>query len=230
MFVDRKFLIARNWSNRELRKIAGAFAGEVVNVSGWDDRDKEGGKYRTYFAQATTYSRTNYGGHNGFQGDSGEIPLDLVADLPADLKARFDVVFNHTTLEHIFDVNKAFANLCAMSRDVVIVVVPFSQVQHESDSWGDYWRFTPSCLRKLFAANGLEVVYEAESPHKNAAVYLLFVGSRFPERYRGKLPRYRPIHRAGSWIGRRLIVSGTQFAKHRAKQLIRTVLPRNGNG
>jgi len=220
MLTDRKYLLPRYWSNRELRKIAPLFTGDVVNVSGWDDRDKEGGRYESYFSRASTYQRTNYGGHRGFKGGAGEIALDLTAPLPDELRGRFDVTFNHTVLEHIFDVRTAFANLCAMSRDVVIVVVPFSQVQHESDSYGDYWRFTPSALRKMFEEQGLSVVYESESPDKDAAIYLLFVASRHPEKHRAAMPRHAPIKLAGTWIGASLLVSGIQFATHRARKLL----------
>ena len=217
---DRKYDLARHWSNREIRRIADHFRGEMVNVSAWDDRDKQGGHYRDYFSHCASYSLTNFPGYRGFAGRPGEIELDLTTDLPADLVSRFDVVFNHTTLEHIFEVRKAFANLCRMSRDAVIVVVPFSQVQHESGDWGDFWRFTPTCLRALFAENGLEVVYEAESPHKNSAIYLLFVGSRHPTRYQAVLPRYRKVATAGSWMGASLIVSGIQFIKYRVSKAL----------
>lgn len=220
MLTDRKYILARLWSNREMRKLAPHFSGEIVNVSGWDDRDKEGGHYADYFTNKTSYSRTNYGGFRGFKEGSGEIPLDLTQPLPEELKGRFDVAYNHTVLEHIFDVNTAFANLCAMSRDVVIIVVPFSQVQHESDSYGDYWRFTPSCLRKMFELNGLTVVYESESPDKDAAIYLLFVAARDPARHRATLPPYRAIGLAGKWIGASLLVSGLEFAAHRARKLL----------
>lgn len=202
MFRDRRFRLARSWSNTELRRIANLFGGDVANVSGWEDRDKEGQLYRSYFSSATSYTVTNFHGQRGFAGREGEELLDLGAELPAALERRFDVVFNHTTLEHIFEVRRAFANLCRLSRDVVIVVVPFAQQQHETESFGDYWRFTPTCLRELFAENGLGVVYESESPHADAACYLLFVGARHPERWRDRLPRAAPIHTAGSWIGR----------------------------
>jgi hypothetical protein len=205
VFTDRKYLVARRWSNRELRRIAPLFRGDVVNVSGWDDRDKEGGHYRSYFSSCSSYCRTNYGGFRGFQGNPGEISLDLTAELAEELKRAFDVVFNHTTLEHIFEVRKAFSNLCAMSRDTVIVVVPFSQIQHESESYGDYWRFTPTCIRKLFEENGLTGIYEAVNPDKNAAVYLLCVGSRFPDRYVGLMPLGRHIRDAGRLIGARAV-------------------------
>ncbi|MFC1739004.1 hypothetical protein ACFL1G_08155 [Planctomycetota bacterium] len=199
--VDRRFKIARLWSNREMTKLAPLFSGDVVNVSAWDDRDKEGRHYKDYFCMATNYYYTNYTGTRGFQQRENEYFVDLANDLPEELRGRFDVAFNHTTLEHIFDVQKAFANLCNMSKDAVIIVVPFSQVQHEADSYKDYWRFTPSCMRKMFQKNGLEVIYEAESKAKNAAIYLLFVGSRHPERWRDKMPKYDPIQEVGRWIG-----------------------------
>lgn len=201
MFTDRAFRTARLWSNRELRRIAGLFPGEVVNVSGWDDRDKEHGHYRDYFSAATEYYLTNYSGERGFQQQNKEYFLDLTADLPAELQQRFDVVFNHTTLEHIFEVRKAFQNLCTMSRDVVMVIVPFAQVQHEIGSFGDFWRFTPTCLRALFQENGLQVVYEAENYDRNAATYLLFVGARHPERWQAQLPAYEPLEQSARWIG-----------------------------
>lgn len=172
-----------------------------MNVSAWDDRDKEGGYYKNYFTNAGSYSYTNYGGYRGFQGRPNEYALDLTGEVPRDLKRRFDVALNHTTLEHIFDVRKAFANLCELSRDIVIVVVPFAQVQHESDDWKDYWRFTPTCLRKLYQENGLAVVHEAVSPHRDAGIYLLYVGSRRADQWHGVFPSGYPTRPAGDWIG-----------------------------
>lgn len=73
--------------------------------------------------------------------------LDLAAeDINQELIGKYDVVFNHTTLEHIFKVEKASQNLCLMSKDIVIVIVPFLQEQHAE--YGDYWRFTPLTIKK----------------------------------------------------------------------------------
>ena len=207
IFVDRQFRLARHWSNRQLRKIASQFVGDVVNVSAWDDRDKEGHHYKEYFANASSYSYTNHAGYRGFQSLPNEHRLDLTGEVPEELKRRFDVVFNHTTLEHIFDVRKAFAALCELSKDVVIVVVPFAQTQHESVDWKDYWRFTPTCLRELYEENGLSVVYEAASSFRNSAVYVLSVASRHPHFWEGRLPVCQRIYGAGSWIGSSLLLS-----------------------
>lgn len=201
MFTDRMFRLARHWSNQQLAKLGPLFSGDIVNVSAWDDRDKEGGHYKDYFTKASSYSYTNHDGYRGFQGLPNEYRLDLTGGIPEHLAHRFDVVFNHTTLEHIFDVRKAFANLCKLSSDIVIVVVPFAQVQHESDDWKDYWRFTPTCLRKLYEENGLTVIYEAQSPHRNSAVYVLSVASQHPNRWAGRMPPHQSIRTAGEWIG-----------------------------
>lgn len=112
------------------------------------------------------------------------------------------MVFNHTVLEHVFDVRKAFRNLCDLSKDVVIVVVPFAQVQHDSGGYQDFWRLCPSGVRALYRENGLDVVYESRNDESNSAVYLFFVGTRYPERWRGRLPSFTPIVDAGAWIGR----------------------------
>jgi hypothetical protein len=86
-----------------LRQIAPLFEGDALNVSGWLDEDKEGGLYQDYFSKARSYSITNYG---GFRGESPQtvLHLELEADLPVALAGCADVVFNHTTLEHVFNV------------------------------------------------------------------------------------------------------------------------------
>ena len=163
--------------------IAHLFHGSVVNVSGWRDVDKQGNTYRSYFSNASEYCITNYQEEKtkGYQGDIGnEIPLDLKAELPSDLDGRFDVVFNHTVLEHVFEVNEAFANLCRMTKDIVIVVVPFLQHQH-ARKYGDFWRFTPTVLKVLFEKNGLSLVYLSFNDSGKEAIYLFAVGSRQPE-------------------------------------------------
>jgi hypothetical protein len=202
--IDGRFRRARIWSNQELRKVAYHFGGDIVNVSAGDNLDKEGSSYDSYFPIMTSYWLTNYapGSYRGYQGRDNEILLDLTKDIPDELNSRFDVVFNHTTLEHIFEINKAFENLCKLSRDIVVVVVPFAQVQHENDGYQDFWRFTPTCLRRLFEQNGFHVIYEACNDDFNVAVYLFFVASRTPDSWKTKMPPSQPLLTAGRWIGK----------------------------
>src|SRR5512145_328456 len=130
-FVQRRLAdpvhrVPRLWSNDELARIGPLFDGDIVNVSAWRDDDKAGRRYRDYFPRARSYTMTNFRTDmRGFQGWDGEIFLDLEQPLPVELQGAFDVVYNHTTLEHIYEFRLAFSNLCAMSRDAVVIVVPW---------------------------------------------------------------------------------------------------------
>lgn len=201
MFVERKFRLPRIWSNQELKKIAPLFSGATVNVSGWKDQDKQGRHYKDYFSNATSYDITNYGGFRGAQENGQDIQLDLEAPLPHELNNKFDIVFNHTTLEHIFEVRTAFKNLCLMSKDIVIVVVPFAQTQHEHENIKDYWRFTPTCLHHLFEENKMDVIYEAANDHKNGGTYIIMVGSKKPKNWANKMPQYQPLEEVAWLLG-----------------------------
>lgn len=215
--VDRQFRLARIWSNSELKKISHLFGGKVINVSAGEDEDKEGNGYAPYFRNAAEYWISNYspGSYRGFQGRPKEILIDLSGELPSEHVKRFDVVFNHTTLEHVFDVFAAFQNLCRLSQDIVILVVPFAQVQHENEGYLDYWRFSPTCIRRLFEVNGFQVVYESTNNDFNAAVYLFFVATCKPHLWETKMPPHEAISIAADWIGR--------SHRHLLKRLIRKI-------
>lgn len=190
----------RAWSNEELKKICHFFAGDVINVSGWEDKDKQGGYYKDYFPKATSYTISNYTPSHS-STDSKEIHLDLEKRLPPKLEGKYDVVLSHTNLEHVFDAFTAFKNHCKMTRDIVIIVVPFIQQQHETEEFKDYWRYTPSSLRELFKRNGLATIYEAFNDEPNAVNYLLFVGSRYPNKWKKQLPDYKELYQIASWAG-----------------------------
>lgn len=177
----------------------------MANISGGDDVDKEGSTYHDYFVAADSYTVTNFGGtqYRGFSGRSGELEVDLTAELDAKLLGNFDCVLNHTTLEHIFEVRVAFRNLCHLSKDAVILIVPFCQVQHENAGYADYWRFTPTCLRKLFSDEGFEIIYEAANSRFNESVYILMVASRNPADWRRRMPTFRPLAEVGRNFGKR---------------------------
>ncbi|OEK01641.1 hypothetical protein BFP97_08995 [Roseivirga sp. 4D4] len=186
-YIDRRFRLPRVWSNRELAKFAHLFKGDIANVSGWKDIDKEGKNYREYFSSAESYTITNYKSEaRGFQGGKDEVFLDLTADLPEQESNRFDVVFNHTVLEHVYEVQKAFKNLCLLSKDVVIVVVPFLQEMHAD--YGDFWRFTPLVMKNMYEENGFDLHYLSFNGHKNASVYLFCIGLKPDSPYKAQIP------------------------------------------
>lgn len=200
---SRKFRKARIWSNKMLRQYAGNFEGSICNVSGWKDEDKEGGKYKDYFINASNYYVTNYGGYRGV-GNEDDIHLDLEANLPTELQRKFNVVFNHTTLEHIFNVNKAVENLCEMAEDILILVVPFLQEVHITDSYGDFWRFSPYAMERMLENNGFSLQVCDYNNDFNTAVYLFCIAVRTEhlEKYKEQLKAKNNYQfPAGEWLG-----------------------------
>ena len=188
--TDHRFRAPRVWSNSVLKQIAPLFSGHVINVSAWKDEDKEGGHYRDYFSNADSYSLSNFGGYRG-EGAADDINLNLETNLPEELKGGFDVVYNHTTLEHIYDVFMAMRNLCALSRDVVVLVVPFVQEVHTAESFSDYWRFTPQVMERMFSENGFGMVFMSSSHMEGASIYHVCVAARQPEQW---ADRFANVH------------------------------------
>lgn len=185
----------RYWSNQELRRLGFLFQGDVINVSGWTDSDKQGGKYHDYFPNCERYVVSNWGqGMKGKLNQTDEILLDLTQPLAETLKQQFDVVFNHTTLEHVYPIQLAFHNLCQLSRDIVILVVPFAQHTHWVEgSFGDYWRLTPFTFQELFRENGFTMIYWATNENPVYAQYLLVVAAKDAKKWQDRLPPMMPL-------------------------------------
>ncbi len=175
-------MVARYWSNDILRELGPNFKGRIINVSAWRDEDREGNRYRDYFPNAASYEISNHpGDKKRGSNESTDLEIDITAPLPRELEKNWEVCFHHTVLEHVPDPFIAFENICKMSADAVISVVPFRQKFHfEPGNYLDFWRFTPAAMRRLYELNGLEVVYESFSPNKSKDVYLFYVGSRHP--------------------------------------------------
>jgi len=179
----------RYWSNIELKKMGHFFTGEIINVSGWVDKDKEGNFYKDYFSNADKYYVSNYGVdkergiNNGVKTD---FIINLNENLSKEMIGKFDVVFNHTVLEHVVNPVKVFENLSLMSKDVLIIVVPFKQKFHFSpDNYGDYYRFSPMAMRKMFEKNGFDILYESYTPPPAIDVYLFYIGTKHKEKWQG---------------------------------------------
>ena len=88
-----------------------------------------------------------------------------------------------------------------MSKDIVILVLPFAQMMHENESLKDYWRFTPSALSKMYENNGLEVIYRNVNNDINAGIYLFFVGAKNPDKWENNLFHNNKLEDVGFWIG-----------------------------
>lgn len=187
MSNGRTHRIPRIWSNEELSKLGHLFSGDIVNVSAWKDEDKAGRRYEDYFPNKSSYTLTNFDpDKRGFQGLPGEIFLDLEQPLPEELVARFDLVFNHTTLEHVYDFQTAFRNLCRMSRDAVAIIVPFLQQMH--GHYGDFWRFSPEAIARMFTEQGFSVANLSFNNHRRASVYVFAIAARDKEKWQQHFP------------------------------------------
>lgn len=191
--LDKESIRPREFSNNMLSKYAGYFTGDVINVSGWKDGDGEGGYYREYFKKASGYTVSNIRGQgkglgsvtDGYQ----EIELDLEKELDPGLKDRFDVVFNHTTLEHVYDFKTAFSNLCMMTRDIVILTVPVMQQIHHTEDFGDWWRPTTMTIARMLKENGLVPLVLTCNDQPFAPIYCFVVASKQSKQYLGKIEK-----------------------------------------
>ena len=177
----------RRYHNRLLRRYLGSLGGSIVNVSGWEDRDKEGGFYRDYFGAHDRYVLTNIHGDRGMPPVIPEgvesVFLDLEDPLPDELRGAFDVVFSHTVLEHVYDTDSALENLAAMSRDVVVTTVPWAQSVHYMESFSDYVRLSPFKLKRFFESRGFTVLLVDANDQAFFSVYQTMIVSRHPERH-----------------------------------------------
>ncbi len=65
---------------------------------------------------------------------------------------RYDWVMSTAVLEHVDDPWAAAREhvRAAKPGGFIYVVVPFDQVMHPAPAFGDYWRFTPQGVRKMF--------------------------------------------------------------------------------
>ncbi len=181
--------VPRAWSNLELRKIGSLLSGSILNLSGWCDEDKQGGFYRDYFPHATDY-HVSMRDLCVFEGEDAritrrpDVAIDLECPMDSSLVGRYDIVLCHTVLEHVFDIFAAFNNLADLSRDIVIIVVPWCQRVHErvasSDSYRDYWRIAPSAVQRLFQSNGFSLIYINGNSDFHASTYYVAVGSKAP--------------------------------------------------
>jgi len=171
----------RAWSNAEIGPIAAAVTGDVVHVSAWLDEDKHGRTYRDYFSHARSYSTTNVGGQRGDVG-TADFHLDLSMPLAPELVQAYDFVFNHTTLEHVYEVQTALDVLFGLTRSELLVVVPFMQVEHwERPSFADHWRMTRFGLTQACLDRGFEIVSLTSNHNAVWPIYYCLHARRRPE-------------------------------------------------
>jgi SAM-dependent methyltransferase len=135
-------------SNTILRQWCAGVTGHVLSVGSGGDIDKQGATYRSYFANATTYTTSDVVPGCDLLLDARK--MDGIAD------AAFDGVFLSGVLEHVDDCHSVISECRRVLKDggVFIVGVPFKQPVHRAP--GDYWRFTEYGLRWLLRSFHVE--------------------------------------------------------------------------
>lgn len=126
----------RRESNRWLRQHCFAIEGDVLSIGSMDDSDGEGGRYRDYFANSSTYTTSEVTAEHG---------CDLVVDIRTATgiaSASYDCVVCSGVLEHVDDWRAALGEIARILKDggVLLLGVPFRQAVHMAPQ--DFWRFT----------------------------------------------------------------------------------------
>lgn len=203
--LSKDLINPRHFSNSLLKHYAPVFTGSVVNVSGWKDEDQNGSHYKGYFTNATSYAISNADESSKGKGSNNdEFEVDLNVPINDELKEKYDVVFNHTTLEHVYELKTAFRNLCEMSRDVVILVVPVLQQIHFSEGYGDYNRLTTMGIVKSFEENGFETVVLQTNEQQFASIYCFAIAVRDYSKYKDVFEKNIDLSMGGDLWGSKL--------------------------
>ena len=91
---------------------------------------------------------------DGFE--EAEVIHDLnLPEPPPELRDRFDVVFDGGTLEHVFHLPNALANLHAMTKPGGLIIHQSPSSNHPDHG---FYMFSPTFFYDYYSANGYEIV------------------------------------------------------------------------
>lgn len=153
---------------------------------------------KTFF-RALGFSDVQSLDRSDFEG--ADVIADLNEPLPAALAARFDMVFNGGTLEHVFDVRAALSNVHHLVREGgrAIHVAPASnQLDH------GFYSFSPTLFADYYAANAWEIpvsyVFQARDWESPWTVYRYDPGALEAGASRFHDVRVSGVTMAGVWM------------------------------
>lgn len=120
----------------------------------------ESKKYQQYIHQDTLFrllgfQQANIHAMDVNQFEGAEIIHDLNVPVGESLRARFDVIFDGGTIEHVFSPKDSLFNICRMSKlgGLVINLTPYDYVNH------GFLNFTAEIFRDCYGMNGFKEVY-----------------------------------------------------------------------
>ncbi len=134
---------ARKETNAWLLVHAAGIKGHVLSVGSGTDEDGEGGHYRDYFKDCSSYTTSDVVAEEG-----SDLVLD-VRSMPEIKDGSFDCVFCSGVLEHVDDYQGSLKEITRILRrgGVLLLGPPFRQGLHNAPK--DYWRFTEYGIRYL---------------------------------------------------------------------------------
>jgi hypothetical protein len=195
----------RHWSNDELKYCISYLDNyeSVINISGWKDEDKEGDFYKNYFLNAKIYHISNFpNDHAKGIMDINDIKIDLSKKIDISLHNKYNIVFNHTVLEHVEDPVFAFSEMSNLTNDLMITVIPWVQQLHFIENqFGDFYRFSPMLMRKLYLDNGFTILYENFMPNFANECYLIYVGTKKINNHKSFPQNLKPISYLNGKVG-----------------------------
>ena len=110
--------------------------------------------------------------------------FDLNLPVPAELRGRFDTVFEAGTLQHVFDLPQVFANLHALLREGGRIIHGMAPSTNHVDH--GFYMFSPTLFHDFYTANGWRI---------DAEYFFEFFPYWFRGRFhstRWKIRRYTP--------------------------------------
>lgn len=222
----------REYSNKELKFISKSLPkfSNGLNVSGNLDEDKQGGFYKNYFRVNNWYI-SSYVGDSTYSNPCKQIELDLdeaTTRIDQIHFQKYDLVFNHTVLEHIKNPFQAFQNLefLLAPNGILISVVPFIYKFHYSNGdFGDYWRYTPHSLELLHKKFGLFLSQIKVGPLKGYEKYIITVASRSIE-YKNSDIVDKKFLEWNNTLGENSLTSLTNNLIHKVSDLIKLKIVR----
>jgi SAM-dependent methyltransferase len=152
----------RRESNRWLRSQACGITGRILSIGSGNDSDGEGGRYRSYFAAADSYTTSEI---------SADFGADMVLDvrsMPQIADASIDCVFCNGVLEHVDDDLAALREMHRIIRPdgILLIGLPFNQPIHLAPT--DFRRYTEYGIRYLlepqFEILALDAICDARFP------------------------------------------------------------------
>ena len=153
---------ARQDANVWLRLHCRDVAGKILSIGSGDDSDHEGGYYRKYFPNATSYTTSEV---------SAEFKCDLVIDvrsMPEIADGTYDGIYCSGVLEHTDEFQAAMRELTRILKTggTLLLGLPFRQALHMEPY--DFWRFTEFGIQHLLKQDYAITIITGIDPDRKA--------------------------------------------------------------